>query len=186
MKEQWRDVIDFEGSYEVSNLGRVRSLDRVVYHPRSGTMKLKGRVLRSPPDKDGHLIVGLHEGGVRCTRQVHQLVMATWIGPCPEGQEVCHGPKGVSDNSVGNLSYGTRGENCLDKRRDGTHGGRAVRRSDGKEFINMQIAAEETGCRFQSIWRVCKGNRKTTGGYGWEFIEDDTPRKKSKKKKKST
>lgn len=55
-------------------------------------------------------------------------------------------------------------------RRDGTHTGRPVRRSDGIEFISMSVAAEETGCWCQHIWKVCNGRLKTTGGYGWEYL----------------
>ena len=118
----------------------------------------------------GHLGIHLSKNGVERIIRVHQLVATAWIGPCPEGQQVRHGPNGVTDNSVSNLCYGTPSEDGFDKRRDGTHGGRAVRRSDGIEFINMRVAAEEIGCKYQNIWRVCNGKRKTTGGYGWEYI----------------
>jgi hypothetical protein len=90
--------------------------------------------------------------------------------PCPDGQQVRHGPNDVADNSVANLCYGPGSENCYDKCRDGSHGGRAVRRSDGIEFINMRVTAEETGCYFQNIWHVCNDKCKSTGGFGWEYI----------------
>lgn len=169
--EQWRDVIGYEGYYQVSNLGRVRSVDRVVRHSRGGTRKLKGKILRlSPMDGGGHLAVHLCKKGTRLDIGVHRLVAAAWIGPRPIGQQVRHGSNGVSDNSVSNLCYGSCQEDCLDKRRDGTHGGKAVRRSDGEVFINMRVAAEESGCRHQNIWAVCNGINKTTGGYGWGYI----------------
>jgi len=172
MNEQWRDVIGYEDYYQVSNLGRVRSVDRVVPHKQGyGTRKRKGRML-APCSRDtcGHLAVGLWRKGSGRMIFVHQLVAAAWIGPCPNGQQVRHGPNGVTDNSVSNLCYGTRRDDSLDKRRDGTHGGKAVRRSDGVEFINMRVAAEESNCKVSGIWRVCNRKRKTTGGYGWEYI----------------
>jgi hypothetical protein len=55
---------------------------------------------------------------------IHKLVAEAFIGPCPEGQEVRHGPKGYADNSVGNLCYGTHAENMADMVRDGTRTGR--------------------------------------------------------------
>lgn len=171
--EQWKDVIGYEGYYQVSNLGRVRSVDRVVRGRQNSTKKLKGRILQSLPINGyGYLIVNLYKNGTKRTDRVHQLVARAWIGPCPNGQQVRHGPNGKLDNSVFNLCYGTRSEDGLDKRRDGTHGGRPVRRSDGIKFINMHVAAEETGCRYQHIWAVCNGQQKTAGGYGWEYIED--------------
>jgi hypothetical protein len=114
--------------------------------------------------------VDLSKNGNQRTILVHRLVAAAWIGPRPDGQQVRHGPNGVSDNSVSNLCYGTLSENQKDRRRDGTHRGRRVRRSDGVEFINMHVAAEETGCRYSHIWDVCNGRRKTAGSYGWEYV----------------
>ncbi len=167
--EQWRDVVGYKGLYQVSDLGRIKSLDRVVPHARFGTMKLKGRI-RRPGLVGPHLAISLCKGGIQTTVLVHRVVAAAWIGPCPDGMEVCHGPNGQRDNSVSNLRYGTRSDNGLDRRRDGTHGGRCVRRSDGVEFINMHVAAEESGCHDKNIGAVCKGRAKTAGGYGWEYI----------------
>jgi len=170
--ERWRDVVGYEGHYQVSDLGRVRSVDRVVPHGRHGTMKLVGKIRRSVPDsKSGHLSVKLCKEGVPTLVYVHRLVLAAWVSPCPDGCEVCHGPNGVADNSISNLSYGTRSENHLDKRRDGTNRGRRVARSDGVEFASMYEAAEESNCHSQSIWAVCKGKRKTSGGYGWRYCD---------------
>jgi len=168
--ERWKWVIGYEGFYQVSDLGRVRSVDRVVVHPRSGPTKLVGRVLRpAPRDQVGHLTVNLCKEGAGTSVYVHRLVMAAWVGPCPEGLEVCHGPNGVADNSISNLSYGTHSENELDKRREGTDGGRKVVRSDGVEFVNMCEAAEESDCYAGNICFVCKGKSKTAGGYGWRY-----------------
>jgi hypothetical protein len=171
--EKWRDVIDYEGFYEVSNLGRVRSVDRMVPHGRGqGSRKLRGQVLQPSLTVYGHQNVNLSLGGVEGSVRVHKLVALAWLGPYPEGAEVCHGPLGKTDNSVANLSYGTRSDNLLQKRRDGTHGGHPVRRSDGVEFINLAVGAEETPkAQVTNILKVCKGLRKSCGGYGWEFIE---------------
>ena len=49
MCEVWRDIVDYEGYYQVSDLGRVRSVDRVVRHPRGGDTRLKGKILRANP-----------------------------------------------------------------------------------------------------------------------------------------
>jgi hypothetical protein len=114
--ERWRPVVDYGGLYEVSDLGRVRSL-----HGGKGKGK-RGGLLR--PMVAGrtniHLRVILHEDGRRKTRLVHQLVMEAFVGPRPAGQEVRHGPGGVLDNRLVNLCYGSRRENMADKVRDGT------------------------------------------------------------------
>jgi hypothetical protein len=65
--------------------------------------------------------VGLRLDGKSRTFTVHRLVARAFLGPCPEGHEVCHGPAGRRDNRLVNLSYGTKSKNNgEDKRRDGT------------------------------------------------------------------
>jgi len=109
--ERWLSIEGYEGMYEVSDLGRVRSLPR--FHAG-------GRVLK--PGYNGPVAnVGLCRDGRSRSFRVHQLVMRAFVGPCPEGMEVCHGPAGRLDNRLVNLSYGTRlKNNGEDKRRDGT------------------------------------------------------------------
>jgi hypothetical protein len=172
--ERWRDIPGWEGLYQASDQGRIRSVDRSMPHSGYGTINLKGRVLSpAPVGKSGHLKTNLWKDNIRHGLYVHRLVSLIWIGPCPDGQEVCHGPNGVSDNSVGNLSYGTHQQNSLDMYRDGTHCGKAVRRSDGVEFVSMSIAAKVSSCNRRHIGAVCAGHRNSTGGYGWEYIEED-------------
>jgi NUMOD4 motif/HNH endonuclease len=109
--ERWEPVADFP-LYEISNLGRVRSLPRPFN---------RGRVLKPWADDSGHLHVTVYADGRSKRPYVHRLVAEAFIGPCPEGKEVCHGPAGMLDNSVGNLSYKTHKENCgPDMLRDGT------------------------------------------------------------------
>jgi len=168
----WREVVGYEGYYEVSDCGKVRSVDRVVPDGPNRERKLYGQVMSARPLlRTGHLGLNLSKDGIVKHKLVHRLVASAWIGPCPDGQQVRHGPNGVADNSVSNLSYGTPTENNLDCRRDGTDGGVRVRRSDGKEFASMAIAAEESGCNPDSICHVCKGRRKSAGGWGWEYCK---------------
>jgi len=174
--ERWRDVVGYSGLYRVSDLGRVMSVDRVVQRVRFGrveAVRRKGKVMTPVTyGQHGHVAVNLTKDGVKRLVSVSRTVAAAWIGPCPDGQEVRHGAAGSADNSVSNLCYGTKSQNNYDKRRDGTHGGRRVVRSDGAEFINMHVAAEESGCSYQHIWSCCAGRRKTTGGYGWRYCDD--------------
>ena len=117
MQELWLPVVGYEGLYDVSNWGRVRSLDKWVKN-QSGAYFKPGRILKLCP---GHYPnVKLSKAGVLRTREVHVLVAEAFLGPCPEGMEVCHGPGGKKDNRLCNLSYGTHSQNQLDKYRDGT------------------------------------------------------------------
>ena len=118
MMEHWKDIEGYEGYYQVSDQGRVRSISRVVSRSGGSPMKLRGRVLRPGLcSKYGHVQVVLCKDGFQRDAKVHRLVLAAWVGPCPSGCESLHGPAGVSDNSVSNLSWGTRSENHYDTHR---------------------------------------------------------------------
>lgn len=108
IKEQWRDVVGFEGSYQVSSIGRVRSLTRTI-EDRNGMVRLRvGQVLRPAPSKSGHLSVVLGRGN---TRQVHTLVLQAFRGLSKDGEEGLHINHIPSDNRLKNLKWGTRSEN---------------------------------------------------------------------------
>jgi hypothetical protein len=114
--ERWLPVVGWEGLYDVSSLSRVRSLPRPTARGVRGGKILSPRTGR---DSRGYPMVTLARDGTRITSTVHRLVAAAFIGPCPEGQEVRHGPGGKLDASLANLCYGTRAQNIQDRVRDG-------------------------------------------------------------------
>jgi hypothetical protein len=105
--EEWRDVPNYEGLYLVSNLGRVRSLDRVIPHGRhKGCVKtLKGRMLLLASTVRGYLFVGLARDGGVLQREVHILVASAFIGPRPEGYHLHHKDGDHTNNRPENLEY---------------------------------------------------------------------------------
>lgn len=124
---QWKSVPGFEGLYEVSDTGLVRSLDRTIRvtngrskgdAPSVGTRKIKGRILSPGRKSTGHLHVML-EG--RVDKQVHTLVLEAFVGPCPPGWMALHADDDPANNRLDNLSWGTRSENALDAVRNGRH-----------------------------------------------------------------
>jgi len=109
---EWRDAPRYEGRYQVSNDGRVRSL---IAQRGSG-------VLKAAPTDAGYRRVNLYyDVGKYKSRLVHTLVAEAFIGPCPAGMEVCHRDGKKDNNAVTNLYYGTRSQNMLDKVRHGAH-----------------------------------------------------------------
>jgi hypothetical protein len=120
--ERWLPVVGWEGLYEVSNYGHVRSLDRYVPDSLGRVRHLLGCVLKPFIAGKGYLAVSLKFSGKRKTRYIHSLVLGAFVGICPPGQECLHGPNGRTNNHwPENLSYGTRTQNMQDKRRDGTN-----------------------------------------------------------------
>jgi hypothetical protein len=114
--ERWLPVTGWEGLYEVSDLGRVRSLR----HRTTSGMR-GGRMLKPHLNPRGYLVVELKRSGERRTCQVHRLVLEAFTGSCPPGMEGRHGPGGKLDNRASQLCWGTQSENYgPDRVRDGT------------------------------------------------------------------
>jgi hypothetical protein len=118
--ELWAPIPDFNGSYEVSTCGRVRSLDRVVARSDGRVQLRRGLVLRPGIHSHGYQYVILCKSGTQSSRQIHTLVLRVFVGPPADGQEGCHGPNGISDNHPNNLYWGTHSRNMVDRQRDGT------------------------------------------------------------------
>lgn len=121
MTEEWKDIPGYEGKYQASTAGRIRSIDRrvrVVVHGKEATRLMRGRVLRPGVcGKSGHVSVVLGHGANGSP--VHMLVAVTFIGPRPEGMDVCHNDGNPKNNTVTNLRYDTRSENNKDVLRQG-------------------------------------------------------------------
>jgi hypothetical protein len=113
--ENWKDIPGYEGRYQVSDQGRVRSLDALVLcsGPVKGAYysRKKGRVLRPGRMPLGHLSVALGKGNSQC---VHKLVLISFIGAALEGYECLHRNGVPDDNRLDNLHWGTRSENMKD------------------------------------------------------------------------
>lgn len=120
--EQWRPVPGFEGRYEVSDHGQVRSLDQRVRHGRGATTRLhRGRILSPSSASDGRRRVILYGVAPRATCLVSVLVLKAFVGSAPPGHECCHYDGDASNDRLTNLSWGTRSRNILDRVRHGTH-----------------------------------------------------------------
>jgi hypothetical protein len=116
-RETWRPIAGWDDSYQVSDLGRVRSIPRLNNYGR----RLRGRLLKPGTRADGHLVVILCVNRVKTTRQVHQLVLEAFAGPRPAGLEGLHDNGNPADNARTNLRYGTHAENMRDAVRHGTN-----------------------------------------------------------------
>ena len=109
MNETWRPVVGYEGSYEVSDCGRVRSLDRISHGARAG------RVLTPHIGaNNGYLYVTLYRTPERRRAYVHTLVLESFVGQRPEGMEACHNDGDRTNPRLDNLRWGTHSDNIND------------------------------------------------------------------------
>lgn len=116
--ETWRDVSGYEGAYEVSDLGNVRSVTRWVPYGRYKGMTYKGRPLKLTQIKNGYLTIKFAFAGRTRTTYVHETVLKAFEGPRPHTEargEIRHLDGVKTNNTLSNLKYGTINENAADR-----------------------------------------------------------------------
>ncbi len=118
---EWRPIPDYPG-YEVTEYGIVRSIPRTVLTRNGKLLPVRGKVLNPNPDARGYLRVHVVSSDGR-NRQIgiHALIAYAFIGPRPDGMQVCHNDGNNQNNHVSNLRYGTQAENADDFRRHQSH-----------------------------------------------------------------
>ena len=120
--EIWLHIPGYDGYYEVSNLGRVRSVDRLIANSLGRTRWYPGRILKEfhPRQPWSYPMVIVGRRPHQKVMKVHSLVLAAFVGPRPEGMVTRHLNGDSTDNRLENLRYGTPSENMLDRNTHGT------------------------------------------------------------------
>lgn len=176
-EEIWRPVPGYEGSYEVSSLGRVRGVDRIVEH-KQGPLRRKGKLLALGRQTNGYLLVVLAKNGVGRTHLVHRLVALVFHGNPQDGQQVLHRDGDRTNAAADNLMWGTALENAADKRRHGTQPlGEAVHLS---KLTNEQAAQALIDRRSRRIVARELGVSESTikalrTGRNWQWLHQQAP-----------
>lgn len=188
MKEEveiWKDIPGYEGLYQVSNLGRVKSLGRILNNGR-GQYSIKEAILKQNPNEKGYLMVCLTDRGKK-THKVHRLVAQSFIkhpgGKC----EVNHIDGSKLNNKACNLEWVTHRENMQHSfaklnhkvlRGQESHLSKSVYQislSDKllNEFSSVGEASRKLGLGRANISACCNGRRTTAGGYKWKFKQQN-------------
>ena len=162
MDENWKEVVGFEGLYEVSDLGRVRSL---VQRNRR-----KPGILTPGDNGWGYLVVNLYKDGKRKAMKVHRLVAEAFL-PNPLNLEtVNHRDENKTNNSASNLEWMRNKDNVTYSQ------ARPVQMFDKSTnellatFPSTMEASRQTGIYQGNICRCCRGKLKSTGGFVWKYV----------------
>jgi hypothetical protein len=116
---EWRDIAGYEGIYQISSTGIVRSVDRFRY---GTSARIRGQVLSTHTEPTGHKRLRLYRDADRGKGyRVHHLVLCAFVGPRPDGMEACHNDGDPANNCVSNLRWDTRTNNIYDAVQHGTH-----------------------------------------------------------------
>lgn len=160
--EVWKSAPGYEGIYEVSTLGSVRSLTRRA--SESGQAR-NGRILKPMANLRGYMVVGLWKAGTRTPYLVHRLVLLTFIGACPEGQQGCHGDGNPGNNRLDNLRWDSLAANQADRRGHGTAFTRANHPCAKlrPEDVDRAAAMREAGGTHAKIAAVLGVSRRAIG-----------------------
>ena len=159
--ETWKPVVGFEGSYEVSDAGRVHSL-------------LTGRVLR-PGRRGRYFGYTLCLDGQRHAVYAHHVVAGAFIGPRPDLLDVCHENADRADNRAANLRYDTRAGNMRDSIRHGTHQSITVTNcSKGHEFTyentyRREYLGADGGLKYKRTCRACMKVKSRRDYEAWKI-----------------
>ncbi|USH44585.1 HNH endonuclease [Microbacterium phage Cassita] len=119
--ETWKSVPGYEGYYEASTQGGVRSLPRVVRRKNGSVQPWPGKVLTPQRDNSGYLSVTLSRAGSERRVMVHRIVAETFIPNPQKLPMVLHGDGSKDNNTVSNLRWGTNLDNIEDAKRHGTY-----------------------------------------------------------------
>lgn len=119
--EEWRPVIGFEDLYQVSNLGRVRSIATFLNQYSNIVPRQSPCLLKLHIDRTGYFTVCLYRNGTQANRRIHRLVLESFVGPRPDGCEGAHLDGSSTNNNMRNLAWVTPTENNWHKLTHGTH-----------------------------------------------------------------
>ena len=183
--EIWKDIKGFEGLYQASNLGRIKSLERFRKGKNGSLVSVKEKILKPSINRNGYYQVCLHKQSIQKTYRVNRLIYEAFNGLIPENMQVNHINEIKTDNRLSNLNLMTPKENC-------NWGGRneriAKKQINGKcskpvlqftldnilvkEYPSIKQAGRETGFAHTNICACCKGKYKTAYNFIWRYKEN--------------
>ena len=173
MKEIWKPIEGYDGDYEASNIGRVKSIK-------------SNKMLKPMKKRTGYYAVGLYKNAIRKYVSLHRVVAIAFIGNPPEGKDqINHIDGDKANNSVQNLEWCNQSENLAHSFNIGLRdynmmrlietNRRPVKQYDMngefiKEWYSMSEAARSLNISVSNICNCCKGLIKSVGGYKWEKV----------------
>ena len=177
--EVWKDIAGYEGLYQVSDMGRVRSCKRMVKHSKGGLKVVNSRVLK-PGYTHGYPHVILCTCGKIKRFSVHRLVAIAFIDNPLNLPEVNHIDGNRDNPKLSNLEWCTSTQNKYHAKnslgvdyRTAAKRNKKIIRSDGKAFVSINDAAKESGVSRGCIYLQMQGKRSHTGGYQFRFAESE-------------
>lgn len=147
MTEEWRDISGYEGKYQISNSGRVKSLAREHITSRGGRYTQSERILRQHINHNGYPCVNLWRDGKGRVKAVHILLLEAFVGERPPGFHACHSDGNPANLSLDNLRWDTPSANQKDRIKHGTH-------HRGSRHGNAKLSEEKVKYIFEELAKM--------------------------------
>lgn len=177
MKEVWKYIPGYEGLYQASRFGYVRSLNRIAYKGKNHIpSKIKGKIISPWIDESGYLKVEMYKNGKIRKEKLHQMIAKTFI-PNPENKRtVNHKDENPLNNTVQNLEWMTNKENVnygtrvqRNREKFGIHVRRIAPNGQKDDYFTLHDAEKATGIPRQSISYAIK-HKTLLKGFRWEVV----------------
>lgn len=179
--EIWKDIKGYEGSYQVSNLGNIKSLDREVFQKnKNGNIQrhvYRGKLLKKQVQRNGYEVVNLYKQMKMSKKLVHRLVATEFIENKNGYGYINHKDNNKRNNNVSNLEFCSQKDNIKYAYDFGKkippHMKKVIQKDDNneiiKEFISIQEAERQTNIKASNISKCCRKLRNKAGGYKWQY-----------------
>lgn len=173
MEEIWAQIKGFEGIYEVSTLGRIKSLNRPRRVRGNGISMQKEKILKQWK-QGNYMYCDLRKPGIKQKARMHVVVLETFVCPRPNGMIACHNNGDPTDNRLCNLRWGTHEDNAKDKVLHGTHQyGESCSKSKLTEAQAVAILeSNKTYAEIAKEYGVCKSTvTHIKTGRNWPHLQ---------------
>lgn len=180
-KEEWRDIKGYEGKYQVSNFGFVKSLQR--WDNFNNRVQKRERILKQNKNRKGYMKVKLYNEEGKKTLSVHRLVAIAFIENPENKEQINHIDGNKANNRLDNLEWCTNKENQIHARKCGLSDncrkkGKKIFQYDLqnnfiREWENIKTASVSLGICSSGISNCCKGILKSAGRYKWSYADND-------------
>ncbi len=177
MEEKWKDIKKYQGLYQVSNFGNIKSLPKKHKINNGSYYITKERLLSKTKNKQGYLVVNI----LKKVELVHRLVAEAFI-PNPDNlPQVNHKDENKTNNNVNNLEWCTSKYNsnygtCIERMRNKKSKKVAQYDLNGnfiKEWNSLAEVERKLNIKTANLCSCCKERYKQTGGFVWKYVQDN-------------
>ena len=174
-KEIWKDIKGYEGIYQVSNLGRVKRLNKQIIRKNGRVQTFKEKIMKPYDNQNGYLKINLHKNKRLYSIYIHKLVAEQFISNPNNYKEINHKDENKYNNIANNLEWCNHKYNCnygtKIERQTSKKSKKVVQYDKKMNYLKTYNSIKEAQkeCKCFNISQCCQGKLKSSGGYIWKY-----------------